>query len=72
MHFKAQFSHKSVKKPQALWHATLRYLGWMGRLTEETPLWSGTALPQVTGLRGFRSWDLIGIYKLGDVGEGAR
>ena len=51
----------------AVWRSTLRSIKWHGKLTEESPLWEGTMMPQVAGLRGFRRWDLIGISKIGHV-----
>lgn len=53
-----------------IWKQALRKIGWWGRLTQETPLWSNGLLPQLTELVGFRGWDAIGISKLGDVMHG--
>ena len=53
-----------------IWRATLRNNKWEGQITAETLLWVETVVPQVAGLRGFRSWDLIGISTVGDVMQG--
>ena len=52
-----------------IWAATMKDIKWKGKLTEETPLWEGTILPQVLSLQGFKSWDLIGITSLSHVLE---
>ena len=49
------------------WLSTMQHIKWKGRLTEERPLWLGTALPQVAAFQGFRDWGLIGISSLGHV-----
>ena len=51
------------------WRRALRRMGWKKWLTAMTPLWEGSWLAQVSGLKGFREWDKIGLSLLGDVTE---
>lgn len=53
-----------------VWRQTLKKIGWWGRLTRETPLWSNGLLPQLQSLDGFWGWDVIGISRLEEVMKG--
>ena len=49
---------------------SIKYTDWAGWRTEQTPLWIGTALPEVAAPERFGRWDCLGISTLGDVTRG--
>ncbi|KAJ1206672.1 hypothetical protein NDU88_002073 [Pleurodeles waltl] len=61
------FHTQSVVKA---WKMVNRFLGWEGRLTNRTLLWSSALLREVEKLQGFKRWELIGIEYLGDMWRG--
>ena len=41
-------------------------MGWMQKVTQMTPLWVGRWVKEMGKLKGFQSWDTVGISAVGD------
>lgn len=54
----------ATKRVFVIWKTTLKHIKWEGRITEETPLWEESMLPQMWGW-----WDSINGIKLAFLGS---